>query len=339
MILEEIRLRPQRIDGISLVRDAQSDNSRGLCVLAGIAPTGRVYCWGRGAFSLTGSEHHEPWSLWRYPRQMGDIPDVRSFAGDASCIWADHGFWEYNLLNEEWRFIDISLKLSPPQRVMGVDAGIMWFEHGVLASDFASIYATHDFQPQEGIVMIDGDFGYACVLLDTGRVRCFGHNQAGQLGNGFDGSEACSETPTPDGGTRPTAPEPCMRRLTEIPELTEVVKISMTYDRGCALKRDGTVWCWGSDLPMRNGLSMLGYGGVPSEFCAPPGHPESAVPCRKHPTQVVGVTDAIDLAMGHQHACVVRRTGAVACWGNNNRGQLGDWTLTDRATPVTVRWH
>ena len=64
-----------------------------------------------------------------------------------------------------------------------------------------------------------------------------------------------------------------------------------------------------------------------------------AVPCRKHPTQVVGITDAIDMSLGPGNSCAVRRNGSVVCWGNNDGGQLGDWTLTDRATPVTVRWH
>ncbi len=34
--------------------------------------------------------------------------------------------------------------------------------------------------------------------------------------------------------------------------------------------------------------------------------------------------------------CVLRAGGSVSCWGRNDRGQLGDGTLTARAIPVQV---
>ncbi len=47
------------------------------------------------------------------------------------------------------------------------------------------------------------------------------------------------------------------------------------------------------------------------------------------PVLVKDVTDAVDLAVGHRHSCVVRKTGKVSCWGENELRQLGDGT-TDR---------
>ena len=43
------------------------------------------------------------------------------------------------------------------------------------------------------------------------------------------------------------------------------------------------------------------------------------------------------LAAGDAHTCVIRRDGAVLCWGVNHRGQLGDGTRIDRSTPTVVR--
>ncbi len=42
------------------------------------------------------------------------------------------------------------------------------------------------------------------------------------------------------------------------------------------------------------------------------------------------------IAAGSGHTCVLRESGAVACWGRNDQGQLGDGTTTDRSLPVTV---
>ncbi|WP_181233650.1 RCC1 domain-containing protein [Enhygromyxa salina] len=43
------------------------------------------------------------------------------------------------------------------------------------------------------------------------------------------------------------------------------------------------------------------------------------------------------LAAGTGHACVLRESGAVSCWGANAAGQLGDGTTVDRSNPVTVQ--
>jgi alpha-tubulin suppressor-like RCC1 family protein len=37
-----------------------------------------------------------------------------------------------------------------------------------------------------------------------------------------------------------------------------------------------------------------------------------------------GITDAVAIGLGHDHACAVHATtGTVSCWGNNSDGQLG----------------
>jgi alpha-tubulin suppressor-like RCC1 family protein len=85
----------------------------------------------------------------------------------------------------------------------------------------------------------------------------------------------------------------------------------------CALDGGGRVYCQGS-----NGEGQLGRGMV-SEH-----EPELA--------PVLGIDDAVAVATGAFHSCAVRRTGKVSCWGNNERGQLGDGTTRDRLLPVDV---
>src|SRR5438270_3879550 len=44
----------------------------------------------------------------------------------------------------------------------------------------------------------------------------------------------------------------------------------------------------------------------------------------------------IRLAAAGSHACAILDDGTVACWGNNDYGQLGDGTFTTRTSPVAV---
>jgi hypothetical protein len=45
---------------------------------------------------------------------------------------------------------------------------------------------------------------------------------------------------------------------------------------------------------------------------------------------------ALDVADGAYHTCAVTALGGVRCWGNNDRGQLGDGTYVSTTLPVNV---
>jgi hypothetical protein len=51
---------------------------------------------------------------------------------------------------------------------------------------------------------------------------------------------------------------------------------------------------------------------------------------------VSGITTATSIAIGYYHSCALLSGGTIKCWGKNSRGQLGDGTTTDSATPVDV---
>jgi alpha-tubulin suppressor-like RCC1 family protein len=167
--------------------------------------------------------------------------------------------------------------------------------------------------------------GYtACALKSDGTVWCWGSNAYGQLGNGTnsgpsqcsptDSSSICSETPVevldPSG----------------VGALTGVTAISVGQYSACALLANGNVDCWGA-----NEFGRLGNGGTGPLTCG-------TGPCSPTPVQVLDTTGAAPLtgataiSVGLYSSCAVLGGGAVACWGDNSEGELGDATATGPQT-------
>lgn len=85
----------------------------------------------------------------------------------------------------------------------------------------------------------------------------------------------------------------------------------------CAVRTDGTVWCWGA-----NDGGQLGDGTTTDQVI---------------PVQAVGVAGAVAIATGRLHTCALLGSGEVQCWGNNSNGRLGDDRTVDSAVPVSVK--
>jgi len=104
--------------------------------------------------------------------------------------------------------------------------------------------------------------------------------------------------------------------------LTGAVDLGAGTSHVCAVKSDGTVWCWG-----RNDKGQLGDNTTTNSLV---------------PVQVKGaggtgtLAGAASIGLGQKHSCTIRTNGTVWCWGLNNIGQLGDDTTTDRSAPVPV---
>jgi alpha-tubulin suppressor-like RCC1 family protein len=158
-----------------------------------------------------------------------------------------------------------------------------------------------------------------CARLDDGNVYCWG--SAAQLGTG--------DTSTNRG----------------VPQHVELPMAAIDLDVGdygvCALLANHQVMCWGSNVSGEVGV--VGAHPLPTLPTQPAGIDETVgahVVCLRHGGRVAcagaggelgdgtasdrpafsdvpALDDAIALTAGENHACALRATGAVTCWGLN----------------------
>lgn len=146
---------------------------------------------------------------------------------------------------------------------------------------------------------------HTCGLTSGRNVVCWGENSDGQVT-----------------GT-PSDPMEITGALDLRSAVGTVQQLSLGTRHSCARFSNGQVWCWGA-----NDAGQLGIGSRTAMAGV---------------QQVVGIADAVELATGGSHTCVVRdgdsppRNREAWCWGNNGRGQCGSGSEREfEELPVAV---
>lgn len=151
------------------------------------------------------------------------------------------------------------------------------------------------------------------------------------------------------------------------------VQVAVSAEATCALRHDGQVWCWGSNIsgelgnggftdslvPVQPSSSARGFGnnniatiaGHFYTFCAlnlagrafcwgdnaNGGIGDGTRTLRTEPTAVDILGPGVKaISVGWRNTCAISRTDRAFCWGWNAFGQLGDGTNTDRWLPTPV---
>jgi serine/threonine-protein kinase len=138
--------------------------------------------------------------------------------------------------------------------------------------------------------------GRSTYAIAGGQLWVWGANDHSQLG---DGATADRHTPY------------------QVPAPTTWRQIGAQARGACGLLADGKVRCWGcAEYPLASGADPR------------------CTTVQSVPTPVALAQPATQLAVGHQHACVLLPDATIWCWGRNDRGQLGNGATGNSATPV-----
>ncbi|MCK9613724.1 MAG: T9SS type A sorting domain-containing protein [Bacteroidales bacterium] len=133
---------------------------------------------------------------------------------------------------------------------------------------------------------------HSVVVCSDSTAKAFGENATGELGNG---TNSDSNIPVSTG-------------------LTNIIAVSAGGDQleahSMALKSDGTVWAWGSNL-----YGQLGNASTTNT---------------NTPVQTLLLTNIIAISAGGWHSVALKNDSTVWTWGWNMDGQLGDGSTNDK---------
>jgi cysteine-rich repeat protein len=148
----------------------------------------------------------------------------------------------------------------------------------------------------EPAIRIAAGGAVSCAILSSGALRCWGENDAGQLGlRGTTGGRSLGDDELPS----------------DAPPVALGERASHVATGGghtCAVLESGAVRCWGD-----NGAGQLGLG-----------HDDAVSNVRHLPDgPVTSLGEAATaVAVGSAHSCALLASRAVRCWGENGSGQL-----------------
>jgi alpha-tubulin suppressor-like RCC1 family protein len=242
----------------------------------GVETNGSLWCWGYAPFGpLGGAQGSNDCSCEAAPAQVGslgyDVASIGIGGGGGCAIKKDQTLWCWGTNR------DGELGIGSTAETAG-------------AAEVTALGKTT-------IEVVVGD-SHACALKKDGTVWCWGSNNQCELGDGttvapYCGGVNCSTLP---------------RQVTALG--TSTTHLEAGGHTTCALRKDGTLWCWGS-----NGGGQLGIGVAP-----PYGGP---TPCGA-PAAVTSLGNTVSgVALGATHACAVKNDGSLYCWGLSAQGQLG----------------
>jgi len=276
---------------------------------------GSVWCWGRNTGGALGDGSVVDRAQ---PVQVPGLADVVEVAvtGDASCALQRDGAVRCWGSGAHGTLGNGSLRPQLLPRRVRYDGTPEGPEAAALESPEDPCVTPRGPSPrQPSLVSLATAENHSCVALGDGRVRCWGAAYSGAIGNERIGATAPAWSPVEAGPLR------------------DAVQVAVAGHNSCALRRDRTVWCWGSD-----GERQI-LGANRSQYDAPqrwPGDGYAEVSVSRHMVcarrgngtvvcsggfahpgarfEVSLPARALQLRGGIARTCALLGNGRVACW-------------------------
>ena len=300
----------------------------------GVTNSGRAYCWGKGSSGQLGNDASvtstTPVLVAQGDRQVNETFRLVSVGNGFACGLTSLGrafCWGSNMDGQ----LGIGNRMSTdvPTAVVG----------SLTLRSLSVGEAT------------------SCGVATDDSVYCWGSDRNGQMGTGSRGFLPATSPSRVSGGALAAAPA--------------MASVSVGREHICAVALSGAAYCWGSNSFGQLGNGSTAYVVAPvlvtgslsfrsvaaGEASSCGGTSDDSIYCwgsnssgqlgtgntnnQPSPQQVVtsGVLSgqrAVAVSVFARTACALTQSGLVACWGDNDRGQVGDGSVMNRSAPTAV---
>jgi alpha-tubulin suppressor-like RCC1 family protein len=283
-------------------------------------PDGTVRCFGTDVLGQLGEKafaHLSPVPVGA----PGEWQDVSAYGTTACAVKKDGTLWCWGTGSLLEKASQVPVQRDPATSWASVKLGD-WTACG-LRSD-SSLWCFQNYLPSvaSGLTNVTAYAagGYHQCAITGGTLYCWGSNGWGEIG-------VDPNTPT--------------QQPTKVGTDTWT-SVSAARLATCAIKSDGTNWCWGFGYsgiaeigtattwtglaPITDGSIYRGLqGGALYEWGT-----------ASQPVLAGGISDWTKISMLTLHYCGIRADGSLSCKGSNQFGQIGVGTTIDANTPVQV---
>lgn len=221
----------------------------GLEHACGLTEDGEAYCWGSNGGGRLGAGHDDP------------VDGAARVAGPV-------------------RFAELTLGQAETCGLAVDGTGYCWGTGRTLLGDSVTTTVHEPTPIALGEPLATIDIGWhrgRCVVTILGDPYCWGHNDFGQIGQGFRSSDVYFPVP--------------------LPVDTTVLEISMSGFHGCARLASERTWCWG------------GLGGI--------GRVDTTATSAHLPAPIAGDYSFKSVDSGLWTTCALDAAGGAFCWGHD----------------------
>ncbi|MFN3200732.1 MAG: fibrinogen-like YCDxxxxGGGW domain-containing protein [Bradymonadia bacterium] len=259
-----------------------------------ILDDGGVKCWGRNVDGALG--RGDDLSIGDHVGEMGDALPYVDLGTGRTAVQMSSGYYHTCALLD-----DASVKCWGQNGFGQLGTGDT-NSRGDSPNEMGDNLLPVDLGTGRTAVQVSVGLYHACAVLDDGKVKCWGHNSYGQLGQGNTTRRGDNAGEMGDA-----------LAYAEIGTGRTVVQLVSGNYHNCAILDDASVKCWGFNTPGNLGYEDADHRGDGSNEMGD-----------NLPVVNLGTgRTASMLGAGYHSQCAALDNGEVKCWGNNSYGNLG----------------